>query len=57
MAGGKLIEREPIRAVSAKVRHLYVTREVADLIDGTHPETGFPLLKRRSLPIVTCSGT
>ena len=42
IADGKLIERDPIRSTLPTVRHLYVTPEIADILDDADPEKGFP---------------
>jgi hypothetical protein len=39
---GKLIERSPVRSTLPLTRHLYVTPEIAGLLDGSGPQVGFP---------------
>lgn len=39
---GKLVERKPLRPDSPHVRRLFVTPEIAHLLDGKRPNSGFP---------------
>jgi hypothetical protein len=39
---GKLVEREPARSTLPVARHLYVTPDIARLLDGGRPDAGFP---------------
>ncbi|WP_439399187.1 hypothetical protein ACRQ5Q_17570 [Bradyrhizobium sp. PMVTL-01] len=53
---GKLITRKPLRPLDNSVRRIYVTQEVADLLDGKTARGLFPNLEAERLIAVFCAG-
>ncbi|MDA9493323.1 hypothetical protein XI08_30525 [Bradyrhizobium sp. CCBAU 11361] len=56
VGNGKLLARKPLRPLDNLMRRLYVTQEIADLLDGKIRRGAFPDFEAERLIAIFCAG-